>query len=297
MARVAIIGAGAMGQALAYVLHTNKNVNVALYDKDSIKTIPAGASLSEVVSSADTLFLCVPSWAMREVLFEVKPYLKRGAISVSLAKGMEPDGKKTMDALLAEILPRHHAAVLGGPMLAAEIMKDMPAVGCLAAADEKICKRVSELFEGTALSLEVTNDIRGVALSGVLKNIYALGLGIASGLSWGNNQKGWYAARALAEMASLVELFGGRRDTVYALAGAGDLVATGFSSYSRNNRFGEEIARNGVCAIKSEGCASLPLVAELIANSGNDSFPLFRALEEVILRGGNAKERFAQLIK
>lgn len=284
-----------MGQALAYVLRVNKNVEVALYDKDPIKTIPARASLSEIVSSADTLFLCVPSWAMREVLSEVKPYLKSGAILVSLAKGMETERKKTMDALLAETLPRHHTAILGGPMLAAEIMKDMPAVGCLAAADEKIRKRVSELFEGTALSLEVTDDMRGVALAGVLKNIYALGLGIASGLSWGNNQKGWYAARALVEMASLVELFGGRRDTVYSLAGAGDFVATGFSSYSRNNRFGEEIARNGVCAIKSEGCASLPLFAELLSYK-KDSPPLFRALEEVIIGGANAKERFAQLM-
>lgn len=294
MTQVAIIGAGAIGQALAHILRANKKAVVSIYDKDPAKVVPAKLSLSEISTSAEILFLCIPSWAMREVLSEVKPRLKSGAILVSLAKGIEPERKKTMDALLAEILPRHHAAILGGPMLAAEIMKDMPAVGCLAAADKRRGRRITELFSGTLLSFEVTNDVRGAALSGALKNIYALGLGIASGLYWGSNEKGWYLTHALFEMADIAELFGGKRETAYSLAGVGDLVATSFSSYSRNSRFGEEIARNGICSIKSEGCASLPILAQMLGEKRR-TYPLFLALDDVINNGADAKERFERL--
>ncbi|KKU77520.1 MAG: Glycerol-3-phosphate dehydrogenase [NAD(P)+] [Parcubacteria group bacterium GW2011_GWA2_47_64] len=293
MTHIAIIGAGAIGQALAHILKPKEQVAIFMYDKDPAKITRSALLLPEAVASADVVFLCVPSWAMREAVFEMKLHLKRDAILVSLAKGIEGVSKKTMDALLKELCPTHKMAILGGPMLAAEFMADLPGVGCLATEQSGVEKLVKELFADTLLSLKSSTDVRGVALSGVLKNIYALGLGIAQGLSWGNNQKGWYVTNALSEMADIVELFGGKRETAYGLSGVGDLVATGFSPYSRNNHFGEKLVMTGVCNIKSEGNASLPALSRLLKKP-RAVFPLLETLEDVILRGANAKERFPQ---
>ena len=97
-------------------------------------------------------------------------------------------------------------------------------------------------------------------------------------------------------MADIVERLGGKRETAYSLAGIGDLIATGFSGYSRNSRFGEEFARTGVCNIQSEGCASLPLVSALLG-SEKSTLPIFKVLEEIILNGKDAKETFTNLIQ
>lgn len=297
MTHVAIIGAGAIGQALAHILDGNKENRLAMFDKDATKVTRAALPLQEVVRDAEVIFMCVPSWAMRDALVEMKAYVKKDAIVVSLAKGLEGMHKKTMDQLLTECLPLHRIALLGGPMLAAEFMEDLPGVGYLATKHSEVAKRVSDLFAGTILSLETTQDVRGVALSGVLKNIYALGLGIAQGLSWGNNQKGWYLTAALGEMVAMVEQFGGKRETAYSLAGIGDLVATGFSEYSRNSQFGEEIARTGVCRHRqSEGYESLPLLLGLLKEE-RSAFPVFFALEEIILNGKDANEIFTKLIR
>src|SRR3989344_8378714 len=100
MTHVAIIGAGAIGQALAHILDRNKENRLELFDKDPAKVTRAALPLPDVVKEAEVLFLCVPSWAMRGALTEMKSYLSQDAIVVSLAKGIEEEHKKTMDALL-----------------------------------------------------------------------------------------------------------------------------------------------------------------------------------------------------
>lgn len=284
-----------MGHALAHILAGNTGVRLSLFDKDAAKVTRAALPLPEVVKGAEIVFMCVPSWAMREAIEELKPHLSSGVAVVSLAKGIEPERKQTMDALLAELLPTRIAALLGGPMLAAEFMQNMPGVGCVAAEDPHAGERLTTLFAGTLLSLEYIADVRGVALAGALKNIYALGLGIASGLSWGDNQKGALITRALAEMAGIAEVLGGKRETAYSLAGVGDLIATGFSAYSRNNQFGEEFVRTGVCNIQSEGCASLPLMAEILGEK-RSAFPVFQTLLRVIIQGADAKKQFEKML-
>lgn len=187
-------------------------------------------------------------------------------------------------------------AILGGPMLATEFMANILGIGCLASEHIETTERIARLFAGTLLSFETSTDVRGVALSGVLKNIYALGFGIGVGLSFGYNQKGWYLKTALSEMETIVERLGGKRESAYSLAGLGDFIATGFSGYSKNSRFGEEIARTGVCALQSEGSASLPFLSELLGRE-RQAFPLFQKLEDVITVGKDAKETFTQLMR
>lgn len=106
MTSVAIIGAGAMGQALAHILQKNQSILLSLFDKDPSKMTRIALPLPKVVAHAEAVFLCVPSWAMREALSEAKPYLKRNAILVSLAKGIEGARKKPWTRFLRNFVPR-----------------------------------------------------------------------------------------------------------------------------------------------------------------------------------------------
>lgn len=294
MHTVGIIGVGAIGGALARILGARRDVSVLPYDTDPGKVAEPRRSLPETVQPADVVFFCVPSSALREALTACASFVREDALAVSLVKGIEPESTKTADVLLAELLPAGRAfGMLGGPMLAAEFIRGLPGRGIFASPFPAAGERMGALFAGTLLSLEFSDDARGVALAGVLKNIYALGLGIARGLSWGDNQRGWYLAQAVREMAEALARLGGRRESAYSLAGLGDLIATGFSRHSRNSNFGEEFARTGVCNIQSEGCASLPSVEALLRGSLT-AFPLLTALGDIVLRGASAPERLQE---
>jgi glycerol-3-phosphate dehydrogenase (NAD(P)+) len=137
--------------------------------------------------------------------------------------------------------------------------------------------------------------MRGVALAGIIKNIYAIGLGIAGGLMWGDNQKGWLTGVAIREMANIIKLLGGEKETAYSVAGLGDLIATGYSPYSRNREVGNELVKTGTCCLESEGSRSLPIIASLLGQEKN-TLPFFTALEEILIKNQNAKTIFENFI-
>ena len=177
MQKIAIIGAGDIGSAIGEVLEKNKNLEVSYWDKNRSK-LKKETELSDIVSGADFLFLCVPSWAQRECLKNTKGILKNSAVVVSLAKGIESSGR-TMDKVLKEELEdKNNFAILAGPMIAEEIKKGMPTFGVLASSEKDVFEAVSKLFENSNIKLEYNSDVFGVALCGVLKNIYSLAIGI-----------------------------------------------------------------------------------------------------------------------
>lgn len=293
MIRVAFIGAGKIGKALAHVIGARGEIE--MWDKDP-KQVPGEMKpLEEILPSASVIFLCVPSWTVREVCGRIAPLAEKNAVVIALSKGLEEGTLNTMDAVMRESLPSDvHVAFLGGPLLSEELLRDMHGVGVLATGDRPAFDAVRPLFEGTNLRLEYASDIRTVALLSVLKNIYAVGLGIAEGLDWGWNGKGWLAGRALAEMREIVTGVGGNADVVAGSAGVGDFLATAMSPSSRNRTTGEEIGRTETCKSPSEGCRSLPRVLALL---GEDAarFPLLLALDRVVTRHEPARETFEKL--
>ncbi len=270
--RVAIVGAGAFGQALAFVLNRRSEITVELWDKDAA-VASASRSLPDVVREAEVVFVCVPSWAAREVLESIRTHLLPEAIVVATGKGL--DGERlTSDQLLeVTLLAGQPWALLSGPMLAAEIKQGQLSFAALAANDRAIFTEVQALFAGTTVRLEYSDDLRGVALAGVLKNVYAIGLGIIQAVGLGNNVRGSLVMQACREMAELIVRFGGRRETAWGLAGLADLVATGFSEHSRNCRAGKELVELGECRTVSEGIESLPNVKVLLGPKMN-SYPV-----------------------
>lgn len=292
--KIVIIGAGEIGQAIAK-LFSKKGVEIELWDKDESKN-PEQKPLAEIVPAADFLFLCVPSWVLRAALKSFSGFLKKETVIVSLAKGIEAGTLKTVPEMIGELAPRHQFALLAGPMLAEELIDGKGGRGVAAVESSSLFEKVKSLFQGTDLILEWSADVRGVALASVVKNIYAVGLGIADCLGWGGNAKGWLFSRAFREMVEIVSLLGGQPATVLGTAGLGDLTATGFSPYSRNRQTGDELVRTGKCLVPGEGIVSLPSVLALLGEQKN-KFPLLNVLAKVCLDGENAKKVFKDLFK
>lgn len=288
---ILIVGAGEMGLALSRVLGKNKDNNVSIWDVDPTKR-SIGGSLEQMASDTDFLFLCVPSHAIDTCIDKAKKHIRNTTYVISLTKGIERKNGYLTSELLMKNFNKEKIAVLSGPMIAEELKRGLKTKSCLASGREAFNK-ISMLFVGTNLSLELLDDIPGASASGVLKNIYALGLGIADGLKMGSNTRGILLLQAIREMQKLIPKFKGKTTTVLTLAGLGDLEATSSSEYSRNHLTGSMIARGKKINHHSEGALSLPLVVRRI---GKRNIPPFMAaIYKVVQEKKNPRRVFETL--
>lgn len=286
--RVTIIGTGNLGAALGSILEGHADVRA--WDKDPAKS-PPGVTRDDALRGAEFVFLCMPSWVLRPGVAELAPLLPSGAVVVGMSKGVEPGKNLFVDELLEELVPdANPVALLAGPMLAAELSAGMRGAAVAASRHAGARASLAALFAGTRLSVEESDDPRGVAVCGVLKNVYAAGLGILGALGRPDNVRGMFVSLALREMSAMVSTLGGDPRTAIGPAGAGDLVATGMSPHSRNRQLGEAIVRDGSCPPGSEACASLPpLVARLGDVSGHRAL---RAVDRVLIGKEKAADAF-----
>ncbi|MGB7957395.1 MAG: 2-dehydropantoate 2-reductase N-terminal domain-containing protein [Minisyncoccia bacterium] len=261
--RILIVGAGGLGTSLGGYLNAKGN-KVIFWDVDPAKATDE-RPLHEIVPFTDFILLCIPSWAVRSVLSETVSAMRPDTIIVSFSKGIDVAGNKTTGELLPELLPAVQPFVIvGGPMLAAEIAAGKNAIAVFASPFAAAAKKVADLFRSPVFATEISRDAVSVSLAGVLKNIYAIGLGIADGLELDGNEKGWIAARAVNEMLVMAEKLDADRKIILGTAGLADFIATAYSPYSRNREIGDEIVKKRKCNLKGEGIASLPpLMARL----------------------------------
>lgn len=281
MHKVAIIGAGNFGAAIAGILANKPDIEIAMWDIDPVK-VSNMKPLEDVVQGADCIFVCVSSWALRKACESILPYASPDAVIISPTKGIEAGTLKTSDEILQDVFGENaHIALMHGPMLAAEIMQGLPAFTVLAAKDVSAYNQVKTLFEDTALSIEYSSDVHGIALAGVLKNIYSIGLGMADAMLLGSNFRGYFVRVAVQEMADIIVAFAGKSETARTSAGIADLIATGFSPLSRNCKVGHEIVQSGECITVSEGAESLPQMVALLG-AKNISAPLCRGIADIM---------------
>lgn len=277
---IAIIGAGRIGEAFARIFKKRGYI-VSMWDKE-VGKIPHQGSIVETVRDADVIFLCVPSWALREVCGAIQDNIPKNTFLVAMAKGIEHATLKTPDEIIGEFFHRKKFGMLGGPMLAEELNLGHVGIGMLGAPNTEIFKKTKELFSESAVRLIYTKDMHGVALGGILKNTYALAFGIADGLEWSGNAKGWLLVKSMNEITHLSRILGGRRKTVLDVAGLGDLATCGFSEYSRNRKAGQDVLEDGKFDTKSEGVVSAPSVFTLVGKKVK-KFEILSALEEIMM--------------
>lgn len=213
------------------------------------------------LQNCQVLLLAVPSQTMRANSMQLKPYLAAETIVLSCAKGFERGSLKRMSEVLTEVLPEHAPRIgaLSGPNIAHEVLDGKPATTVIATPDHDAAEQAQRWLTTPEFRVYTGDDVTGVELAGALKNIIALGAGIADGLDAGDNAKAAFMTRGLAEIGRLGIALGANPLTFAGLAGLGDLVATCASPYSRNRRMGEALARG---LTLDEARAQLGQVAE-----------------------------------
>lgn len=288
---VSFIGAGEIGSVLAKLI-AHSGAHIEQWDADP-KKVPNQKSLKEVVTQADILFFCVPSWILRVALKPITPLLHKKTVCVFVSKGIEAKTKFFIHDLAKDILPKGQPIVLlSGPMLAEELEVGQGGAACVGTKSVKEFKIIEQIFSCEDLHLTFASDVKGVAIAGVLKNVYAIALGIASGLAWGDNKKGWLCSEALQEMIVIMKALHADPSYVLSQAGLGDFIATGMSAYSSNHSLGRELVEESRCVRKSEGCEALPSLVKMLGAKTVKSLPILSALHRVTATGKNTKEEF-----
>jgi glycerol-3-phosphate dehydrogenase (NAD(P)+) len=261
MSRVAVLGAGSWGTALAVLLaESGHEVRLWGRDRDQLAllerdrenrkflagiTLPAGIKvqpeLEEALARADAATFVVPSHALRAVATDVA---KRGAVGLSVCatKGLELETLERPTQILAETLGGDVVALVG-PSHAEEVSRGVPTSVVAAAEDDARAREVQRLFSTARFRVYTNTDVAGCEYGAALKNVIAIAAGVCDGLGYGDNTKGALLTRGLAEIARLGVALGGRRETFFGLTGMGDLVTTAISRHSRNRGVGERLGR------------------------------------------------------
>lgn len=303
--KIAVIGAGAFGTALAAVIALTERNAVTLVGRDpeliaDLKAehlhdavlpgiaLPESLAFSaepDAISDADIVLFAMPSQAQADAARQYRPYLQNNAIVVTCAKGIERTTGNLLTDMLEREIPGHPIAVLSGPGFAADIAKGLPTAMAIAAADIDVAERLAHAISGRTFRLYASSDRIGVQLGGALKNVLAIACGIVEGAGIGDSARAALIARGLAEMSRFVVAKGGQADTVRGLSGLGDLVLTATSHQSRNLRFGIALGR-GETVDPTHGelveGAFAAAVASRLAQSLNVSMPITDAVSAII---------------
>lgn len=322
---VAVIGAGAWGTALAWLLagkgqptrlwayepevadqinQTRENrrylPGVALPD-----TLSASASVTEVLAGAAVLIFAVPSHVAEGVIAQIAPHLPPGAPIVSATKGLEEKHGRPISTLLEELLPIPPGSVfaLSGPSFAVEVCRGLPTAVVLAGGSEPAASMLQRLLMTPAVRVYLGKDRLGVELGGALKNVIAVAAGIADGLGLGHNTRAALITRGLAEMVRLGRAMGADPRTFSGLSGMGDLVLTCTGGLSRNRSVGVQLGEGKKLAAivaathtVAEGI-NTARVALALAERHQVDMPIVRAVCAVLFDGKEPARAVSELME
>jgi glycerol-3-phosphate dehydrogenase (NAD(P)+) len=261
--RIAILGAGNMGSALAHAL-ASQGSTVSLWDHfpetvaeilsrrtnhrylpniDLHPAIQPYTNQAECVREARVVIICLPSIFVEDVLLPLLTSLRADTILLNVAKGFAPDGTTILPSWIRSIAPSHDCAHLAGPALADEIAQGRPTYLTIASEQAATANEVANIVRGDILIPTTTTDLTGAVLAGILKNSYAIFLGMLDRVcGGGHNLTATTLTLCGLEMERLLTAMDARAETIRGLAGMGDLTATGGSPRSHNRRLGQALA-------------------------------------------------------
>lgn len=285
--QIGIVGAGEIGQALGHVLE-KAGSQVLYYDREDDRTTTA--SIGDLVAACNLLLVCVPSWVGRDVISHIAKHInpEDTPLVISLSKGVE-SGFVTMDQMLRQTLPKGTPhGLLYGPMIANELVAHSMGAGVLALSDTEYGGIVRDVFAKARVYLELSSDLHGTAVCGVLKNVYAMAFGMCDGLKLGSNARGRLSVIVMREMKRMLQTIDADPATAEGLAGLGDLMASGIDDRSFNYRVGRSIAeRIADGKVKSEGLGTLQELPHVV---NLEQFPLANLLNKLIYHYGDPQD-------
>ncbi len=300
MKKIAIIGGGSFGTALAIaltrssrphqlalwahspdvveVLRTKRVNEVYLPGFKLPAEIEVTGSLSEALAGAEIVLGVMPSAHARELYRAMVPHLDPRTVFVSATKGFEPATHARISEIIADEIatnPPPRIAVLSGPSFALEVARGDPTAVVLASSDAQLASEIQEDFSGPTFRLYTNDDVIGTEIAGAVKNVIAIAAGVCTGLGLGTNTVAALVTRGLAEMTRLAVALGGKRDTLAGLAGVGDLILTSTGALSRNRAVGIELGKGrelgeilGKTRMVAEGVGSAAATLELARRAG-----------------------------
>jgi len=267
MSRIAILGSGAWGTAIALSLHRRGGHELTLWaHSDELARqivgagenrlflpgfpIPEGLRVTgndAAVGRAEIVVSVVPSEFLRATITRLCPHLHTGQIIVSATKGVEDRSLLRMTEVIAACLKetglKLPMGAFSGPSFALEVAQGQPTAITVAFEDATIAARIQAELSSETLRLYTSTDVIGVEMGGALKNVIAIAAGVADGVGLGHNSAAALMTRGIAEITRLAVACGGRRETLAGLSGVGDLVLTCTGSLSRNRTVGQELGR------------------------------------------------------
>jgi glycerol-3-phosphate dehydrogenase (NAD(P)+) len=266
MSRIAVLGSGAWGTAIALSLaRRGHSVVLWSYSAAEAQTIRAArentlflpgfplpdsievtAELAPI-AQAEILVSVIPSQFLRPTFRRLVPVIHSGQIVLSLTKGIEDGTYLRMTQVITETLAEAGLSLpvgaFSGPSFALEVAQGQPTAVTVAFDDIALAERIQQEFSSKSLRLYTSTDLVGVELGGALKNVIAIAAGVVNGLGLGHNSAAGLITRGIAEITRLAEACGGHRETLAGLAGLGDLVLTCTGSLSRNRTVGQELGK------------------------------------------------------
>lgn len=312
--KIGILGAGSWATAVSVLLAQKgyqvklwsiipeqiKEINEARENKSFLPgiTIPTGVEamgdLGQTLNDAEAVVFGVPSHAFREVVRKALPHIPGDAILINLAKGIEEDNLCRMSQVFtreAGVSMTWRYVVLSGPSHAEEVARKVPTAVVVASSCVESAEYAQDLFMCDFFRVYTSTDVSGVELGGALKNIIALGTGIADGLGYGDNSKAALMTRGLTEISRMGMFMGANPLTFAGLAGVGDLIVTCTSMHSRNRRAGIALGRGKSL---DEALAEVKMVVEgvrttraarRLAQSLSIEMPITEQIHQVLFAG------------
>ncbi|MEY3882823.1 MAG: hypothetical protein RIS87_1397 [Pseudomonadota bacterium] len=325
MAKIAVLGAGAWGTALAMNISQRHQVSLWARNAGHVSgmrkaranplylgdfkfndNLQVDDDLQTALSGADLILSVVPTAGFRAILKDIKALACTAPI-IWANKGLEPKSAKLPYEVALEELgdPKvtgQHWGALSGPSFAAELVRGLPTAVTLAAADESFSSEAALLLHGANLRVYHTTDVIGVSVGGAVKNVMAIAAGISDGMGFGNNARAAMITRGLAEMTRFGVALGASPETFMGLAGAGDLILTCTGQYSRNREVGLQLASGKSLADILQGLGHVAegvnTTAEVmrLANAMHVDMPITFQVDQVLSHGKSAQDAVMDLL-
>ncbi|RXH55185.1 NAD(P)H-dependent glycerol-3-phosphate dehydrogenase [Granulicella sibirica] len=323
MSRIAILGAGAYGTALAISLARRGGHDLCLWAHSPTLaatlresgenlpylpgfTLPFDIDITDNLESAidemDVLLCVMPSQFLRETIARIAPKLTRDQVILSAAKGIEDISFLRMSQVVASLVDNQFA-VLSGPSFAQEVASGAPSAVVIATAESSLAHSLQRDFTSPTFRIYTNDDVAGVELGGSLKNVIALAAGVVHGLNLGSNSAAALMTRGIAEITRLAVACGGRRQTLAGLAGIGDLILTCTGSLSRNRTVGVELGKGrqlpeiiaGLNGKVAEGVRSTTAALGLAKRYGVE-MPITEQMHAILYENKPAKDAIRDLM-
>lgn len=322
MTKLAIIGGGSWGTALAIVLAPRfERVTLWVYEADLAArmshsrvndvflpgfalpvSVTITTGLAAALERADIVLGVMPSHHARGIYTAMLAHLAPSMTLVSATKGLEQGSLLRISEVIGQVVRTPRVAVLSGPTFAREVAAGNPTAVAVASSAPDVARSVQQAFSGPTFRLYTNADPVGVEVGAALKNVIAIGAGICEGLGLGHNPTAALITRGLAEITRLAIAMGGQAKTMAGLAGLGDLVLTCSGDLSRNRYVGKEL---GAGRTLVEILGSMRMVAEGVETCGSAvalgekfgvDLPIIQQMHAVLTAGKSPKEAVRDLM-